>query len=84
RQAVEPTMGHLKDGHRMRRCFLKGQMGDALNVVLAAAGYNIRWLMRWIVASWAQILSLLISYWREAGAIAPHQQQSSLPQATTG
>ena len=56
RQAVEPTIGHLKDGHRMRRCILKGQMGDALNVVLAAAGYNIRWLMRWIAFSWAQIL----------------------------
>ena len=82
RQAVEPTIGHLKDGHRMRRCFLKGQMGDALNVVLAAAGYNIRWLMRWIVSSWAKILSLLISHWREAEAIAPHQRLSSQPHAT--
>ena len=82
RQAVEPTIGHLKDGHRMRRCFLKGQMGDALNVVLAAAGYNIRWLMRWIAFSWAQILSLLISHWRAARAATEHQQQSNQLQAT--
>lgn len=61
RQAVEPTIGHLKDEHRMRRCHFKGQLGDALNAVLAAAGYNIRWLMRWIALSWAQILWVLKS-----------------------
>jgi len=33
----------------MRRNHLKGQLGDALNVVLAAAGYNLRWLMRWLI-----------------------------------
>jgi len=48
RSAVEPVIGHLKSEHRMRRSFLKGQQGDALNAVLAAAGYNLRWLMRWI------------------------------------
>lgn len=30
RQAAEPTIGHLKAEHRMRRCHLKGQLGDAL------------------------------------------------------
>ncbi len=46
RQAVEPAIGHLKAVHRMDRCWLKGAEGDALNAVLAAAGYNIRWLLR--------------------------------------
>lgn len=46
RQAVEPVIGHLKQGHGMGRCWLKGAQGDALNVVLAAAGYNLRWLLR--------------------------------------
>jgi IS5 family transposase len=50
RQAIEPVIGHLKDDHGMRRCWLKGQTGDALNAVLAAAGFNIKWLMRAIVA----------------------------------
>ena len=49
RQAVEPVIGHLKQDHRMRRCWLKGSEGDALNVVLCAAGYNLRWLLRAIV-----------------------------------
>lgn len=49
RQAIEPIIGHLKSDHRMGRCYLKGQLGDSMNAVLAAAGYNIRWLLRQIV-----------------------------------
>jgi len=59
RQAIEPTIGHLKDEHRMRRCHLKGALGDAMNPVLAAAGYNLRWLLRWIIALLAQIMAAL-------------------------
>ena len=33
----------------MDRCWLKGQLGDALHVVLCATGYNLRWLLRSIV-----------------------------------
>lgn len=46
RQAVEPAIGHLKSDNRMDRCWLKGQLGDALHAVLCATGYNLRWLMR--------------------------------------
>ena len=49
RQAVEPAIGHLKSDHRMDRCWLQGQTGDALHTVLCAAGYNLRWLLRAIV-----------------------------------
>ena len=38
RQAVEPAIGHLKSDHRMDRCWLQGQLGDALHAVLCAAG----------------------------------------------
>lgn len=46
RQAIEPTIGHLKADHGMRRTWLKGASGDALHVVLCAAGFNLKWLMR--------------------------------------
>lgn len=46
RQAVEPAIGHLKSDNRMDRCWLQGQLGDALHTVLCAAGYNLRWLLR--------------------------------------
>jgi IS5 family transposase len=49
RQAVEPAIGHLKADHRMDRCWLKGQLGDALHTLSCAAGYNLRWLMRAVV-----------------------------------
>lgn len=56
RQAIEPVIGHLKDDCRLRRCHLKGADGDALHMIACAAGYNIRWLLRWIVFLWAWIL----------------------------
>lgn len=46
RQAVESTIGHLKADHGMRRCWLKGASGDVLHVVLCAAGFNLKWLLR--------------------------------------
>jgi len=49
RQAIEPTIGHLKQDHRMQRCWLKGQIGDAIHAVCCAAGFNLRWLLRAIV-----------------------------------
>jgi IS5 family transposase len=46
RSAIEPVIGHLKSDHRMDRCFLAGLVGDAINAVLAAAGANLRKLLR--------------------------------------
>lgn len=42
RSAIEPKIGHLKTDHRVGRCFLRGLEGDAINIVLAAAGANLR------------------------------------------
>jgi IS5 family transposase len=54
RQAIEPMIGHTKSDHRMDRCWLKGALGDALHAISCAAGYNIRWLMRAILAQAAK------------------------------
>ena len=48
RAAVEPVIGHLKDGHRMDRNHLAGRQGDAINPILAAAGYNFKLLLDWL------------------------------------
>lgn len=45
RSAVEPVIGHLKRGHRLGRNFLKGTLGDQINVILAAAGHNMSKLL---------------------------------------
>ena len=48
RPAVEPVIGHLKEDHRMGRNFLAHAAGDAINVLLAAAGYNFRRILAWL------------------------------------
>lgn len=48
RSAVEPVIGHSKSDHRMDRNYLKGSAGDAINAVLAAAGYNFKRLLAWL------------------------------------
>jgi IS5 family transposase len=59
RAAVEPVIGHLKDGHRMRRNYLKGRHGDRINAVLAAAGYNFSLLLRWFEELLRALLRIL-------------------------
>jgi transposase, IS5 family len=59
RSAVEPVIGHLKNEHRMGRNYLAHSAGDAINAVLAAAGYNFRLLLRWLALLWAWITALL-------------------------
>ena len=47
RAAIEPTIGHLKSDHRLNRNYLKGEVGDKANVILAAAAYNLAKLLAW-------------------------------------
>jgi len=51
RSAVEPKIGHMKSENRLGRCFLAGLTGDAINVVLAAAGSNLRKLLAALAAA---------------------------------
>ncbi len=46
RAGIEATIGHLKSDHRLGRNFYKGTFGDAVNVLLAAAAYNFKRVMR--------------------------------------
>jgi len=59
RSAVEPVIGHLKTDHRMGRNFLAHAVGDAINAVLAAAGYNFRRLLAWLAILCAFLLAEL-------------------------
>jgi transposase, IS5 family len=63
RSAVEPVIGHTKSEHRMGRNYLAGQHGDAINAVLAAAGYNFRRLLAWLALLLA---TFLVAIAREA------------------
>jgi IS5 family transposase len=45
RAAIEPIIGHIKSDHRLSRNFYKEDFGDAVNVMLAAAGFNFKRMM---------------------------------------
>ena len=59
RSAVEPAIGHMKNEGKLRRNWLKGSLGDALNSVLCGAGHNLRMILRairlfyaWLLGAW--------------------------------
>ena len=60
RAAIEPLIGHLKSDHRLGRCYLKGQLGDAINLLMAACAWNLK---KW----------LALIFWRlKMPAMVPH------------
>ena len=60
RAAVEPVIGHIKNDHRMDRNYLAGTKGDAINAILAAAGYNFSLLLKWLRFFLRAFLAVLI------------------------
>ncbi|MFZ4687457.1 MAG: IS5 family transposase [Hyphomonadaceae bacterium] len=60
RNAIEPVIGHLKSDGLLERNHLRGATGDAINIVLAAAGQNLRLLLRWLRLLCALIIAAII------------------------
>jgi len=49
RAAIEPVIGHLKSDYRLSRNYLKGFIGDEINLLLAAAAFNLKkWMNRFL------------------------------------
>jgi len=46
RAGIEPVIGHTKHDHRMLRNYLLDQIGDNMNSILAAAGFNLKKMLR--------------------------------------
>ena len=73
RSAIEPIIGHMKSDGHLGRCHLKGHEGDAINVILTAAGFNLRRVLAWLRAL---LSSFLIALWRIV-AISPALKSAS-------
>lgn len=62
RNAIEPIIGHQKSEHRLNRNQLAGELGDQLNVIFSACGFNIKKLMRafwlWIKNEICNVVSI--------------------------
>ena len=42
RAAIEPIIGHVKADHRMQKNYLKGFVGDEINLLLACSAFNLK------------------------------------------
>jgi IS5 family transposase len=61
RNAIEPVIGHMKSDGHLGRNFLADATGDATNVILAAAGHNLRLLRAWLAWLLASLISRLLA-----------------------
>jgi transposase, IS5 family len=65
RSAIEPIIGHAKYSHKLGRHRLKGEIGDRINAIGAAIGFNLRQLLNFIRKSfyafilWMTMLHIL-------------------------
>jgi IS5 family transposase len=66
RAAIEPRIGHLKSDFRLDRNFLKGQIGDAINLLLAAAASNLSLWMRQVLFALVSKLCIFQKKWQDA------------------
>ena len=60
RAGIEPVIGHCKSDHRLGRNFYKGLFGDSINVMLAAAAYNLKRAMRLLLCLLRRIVMRLM------------------------
>ena len=77
RSAVEPVIGHLKAEHRMGRNYLRYRQGDAINALMAAAGYNFRLLIRWLRLLLFKFLTALLGRHQLAPARNRYSSQTT-------
>jgi transposase, IS5 family len=69
RAAIEPVIGHLKHDYRLIRNYLKGAIGDAINLMLSAAAMNFKRVINlWLTGAiwcWQLICNILANiYWK--------------------
>ncbi len=60
RSAIEPMIGHAKNDGRLGRNYLLGHDGDKINALLAAAGHNLRLILKKLRLLFARLLARLL------------------------
>jgi len=62
RAAIEPIIGHLKSDYRLERNYLKGFIGDEINLLLAATAWNLKkWMNLYFFAVFSKNFNLLFA-----------------------
>jgi IS5 family transposase len=71
RAVIEPVIGHAKNDGLMGRNYLAGRKGDRINASLAAAGYNLRQILRFL-----RVLCACFIQWIRSTMIATMHSQN--------
>ncbi len=61
RSAIEAVIGHCKNDGHLDRNYLKGRLGDQINAVMSAVGYNMRLILRWLRHLLRQIIAAIVA-----------------------
>ena len=72
RSAIEPMIGHAKTDGRLGRNWLLGAEGDKINALLAAAGHNLRLVLRKLALFFVRLLRT------QPGILPPETRISAL------
>ncbi len=72
RAAIEPVIGHLKQDYRLIRNYLKGTVGDQINLMMSAAAMNFKRVINlWLTEAknyWQLIWNIIAAiYWNNYG-----------------
>ena len=60
RAGIEPIIGHVKLDHRMQRNYLKGFVGDEINLLLACSAFNLKkWMNNFLAVLFLYKMILL-------------------------
>ena len=76
RQAIEPTIGHMKTDGLLARNWLKGSDGDAIHAVLCGTGHNIRLILAHLRVLLLALIAMLL-YGPASAASAGHAAQQA-------
>jgi IS5 family transposase len=61
RASIEPIIGHMKFDHRMQKNYLKGFIGDEINLLMAASAFNLKkWMNIYFYALFIQDFTLIV------------------------
>lgn len=75
RAGIEPVIGHLKSDFRLARNYLKGSLGDSINLLLAATAWNLSLWMRRLLAALLSWLSAFLSAFNKSFLSSPPTAQ---------
>ena len=59
RAGIEPVIGHIKHDHRMLRNYLKGNLGDQFNAIMAGTAFNMKKMLNRIKEQ------ILFAFWKQ-------------------